>query len=372
MEKQFDVEHTFAGKFAEEYEKLKKEIQKVSILVMGGSGVGKSTLVNTVFKKEVAKAGAGKPVTRGIDCFENDYLRLYDSEGYESGTANQEHYTALLNDFFAEKNRDVHSAIHLCWYCVSAPSARFTDYDTRIIYTIPHSIPTAVVLTQIDIATKAQVEELKRAIKAQFPKMPVFLATNKEGISANEVDDLDLWSREKLSEALRFSYLSVSNRNLDEKEEAAQTIITQHISAAFATGFSPIPFSDAPLLLANQAGMLTRICSVWDLEYIVKTLIASGLIGSVMSTLGKTIAGNILKWIPGLGTLAGGMINGTVAAALTYALGTATNKLCRTMSEYQLNGKSFDLNSYTSKEMVGILKTAFDYYIASKGTNASK
>ena len=30
MEKQFDVEHTFAGKFAEEYEKLKKEIQKIS------------------------------------------------------------------------------------------------------------------------------------------------------------------------------------------------------------------------------------------------------------------------------------------------------------------------------------------------------
>ena len=372
MEKQSDAENTFAGKFAEEYEKLKQEIQKVSILVMGGSGVGKSTLVNTVFKKEVAKAGAGKPVTKGIQCFENDYLRLYDSEGYESGTVNQEHYAALLRDFFAERSRNVHTSIHFCWYCVSAPSARFTDYDSSIIETIPSTIPTAVVLTQIDIATKTQVDELKKVIRTRHPKADIFLATDKEGISANEVEALDRWSRGKLSEALRLSYISVSNRNLDEKEDAAQDIITLHITAAFATGFSPIPFSDAPLLLANQAGMLTRICSVWDLESIVKTLIASGVLGSVMPTLGKTIVGNILKWIPGLGTIAGGMINGTVAAALTYALGTATNKLCRTMSEYQLNGLPFNLENYISKEMVGILKTAFDYYIANKGTNASK
>lgn len=362
MDAHFDAEKAFSGKFAEEYEKAKKEIQKVSILVMGGSGVGKSTLVNTVFKKEVARAGAGMPVTSGIHLYENDYLRLYDSEGYESGTKNQERYAALLKEFFAEKGRDASTFIHLCWYCVSAPSARFTDCDCSILRSIPKSIPTAVVLTQTDRATREQVAALKEAIKKEYHDLPVFLAMDKEH-PKSEVEALDHWSRDHLPEAQRKAYLFYSNRNIDAKEDAAQTIILQHCAAAFGAGFAPVPFSDAPLLLANQAGMVARVCKVWDLSSLVEVIKTSGALATVISTLGKGIAGNLLKLIPGLGTIVGGMIKGTVAAALTYGLGTAVNKLCRIMTEHQRDGKPFDLEKYISTEMVGILKKAFEDYM---------
>ena len=36
---------------------------RVNILVAGKTGVGKSTLINAVFRGELARTGAGKPVT---------------------------------------------------------------------------------------------------------------------------------------------------------------------------------------------------------------------------------------------------------------------------------------------------------------------
>ena len=66
-------------------EKEKSEMQKPNLLVVGGTGVGKSSLINLVFGKEVARVGNGKPITKGIDRYEvNDFpLVLYDAEGYE-------------------------------------------------------------------------------------------------------------------------------------------------------------------------------------------------------------------------------------------------------------------------------------------------
>ena len=89
----------FSAKLEQEYDQFKKEISKVSILVMGGSGTGKSTLVNSVFKKKIAESGAGRPTTKGIQEYNNSYLIVYDSEGYESGAENQQRYSELIYNF---------------------------------------------------------------------------------------------------------------------------------------------------------------------------------------------------------------------------------------------------------------------------------
>ena len=51
-------------------EKEKSEMQKPNLLVVGGTGVGKSSLINLVFGKEVARVGNGKPITKGIERYE--------------------------------------------------------------------------------------------------------------------------------------------------------------------------------------------------------------------------------------------------------------------------------------------------------------
>ena len=45
---------------------INEKLARLNILVAGKSGVGKSTLINSVFGKEVAKTGDGEPVTSRI------------------------------------------------------------------------------------------------------------------------------------------------------------------------------------------------------------------------------------------------------------------------------------------------------------------
>ncbi|MCV5649681.1 50S ribosome-binding GTPase, partial [Escherichia coli] len=45
-------------------EKALKERGHINILIAGRSGVGKSTLINSVFQSSIAETGQGKPVTK--------------------------------------------------------------------------------------------------------------------------------------------------------------------------------------------------------------------------------------------------------------------------------------------------------------------
>ena len=72
---------------------VKQKIQglnKLNVMVLGKTGVGKSTLINSVFQEPIAQTGIGKPVTSRIKKYEKaDYpLSIYDTPGLELGGEN--------------------------------------------------------------------------------------------------------------------------------------------------------------------------------------------------------------------------------------------------------------------------------------------
>lgn len=62
-------------------------LNTLNVIVAGKTGVGKSTLINSVFKEKLAETGMGKPVTdhmrkltkKGVP------LAIYDTRGFELG-----------------------------------------------------------------------------------------------------------------------------------------------------------------------------------------------------------------------------------------------------------------------------------------------
>ena len=54
-------------------------VNHLNILLLGPSGVGKSTLINAIYKEEICKTGKGKPCTQG----EPKYYISNNSEGSE-------------------------------------------------------------------------------------------------------------------------------------------------------------------------------------------------------------------------------------------------------------------------------------------------
>ena len=131
---------------------------------------------------------------------------------------------------------------------------------------------------------------------------------------------------EVLPAELQNTLQNVQKASLDSKKRASQGVIAAAVAGSFGEGFAPIPFSDAALLVPTQVGMIAGITVIFgmDISKSFLTSFVSATIGSAGATvLGKTIVSNLLKLIPGVGTVAGGMISGTTAGLLTTALGEA-------------------------------------------------
>ena len=103
---------------------------------------------------------------------------------------------------------------------------------------------------------------------------------------------------------------------------AEHTIIHTASVAAAATAASPIPFSDAALLIPIQTTMITGLYKANGAN-ISRGVVDGALKATIVSSLGKSLAGNLLKIIPGVGTIAGGTLNAGVSVAFTEALGFA-------------------------------------------------
>ena len=99
-------------------------------------------------------------------------------------------------------------------------------------------------------------------------------------------------------------------------------IIHTAAAAAATTAARPKPFSEAPLLNPIQTTMITSLYKANGAN-ISRGVVDGALKATMVSGLGKSLAGNLLKFIPGVGTLAGGTINAGVAVGFTEALGFA-------------------------------------------------
>ena len=91
-------------------------------------------------------------------------------------------------------------------------------------------------------------------------------------------------------------------------------------------GASPIPFSDAFLLVPIQVGMVAGITSVFGLDLkksFLTTLVSSTITGAGATIIGRSIVTNLMKLVPGIGTIAGSVISAGTASAITVAFGEA-------------------------------------------------
>lgn len=78
----------------------KARFRPLDVMVTGVTGAGKSTTLNTIFKKNVATVGNGvDPETMDLDSYSlNDVFRLWDTSGLGDGIANDKIHKRKLVD----------------------------------------------------------------------------------------------------------------------------------------------------------------------------------------------------------------------------------------------------------------------------------
>lgn len=122
--------------------------------------------------------------------------------------------------------------------------------------------------------------------------------------------------------------------------EKADNVVLGFVAATGATGAIPIPFADAPLLIGEQVAMMASINAVFKMNVrkdVLRSLATAAIGVGGATVVGKTIASNLLKLIPGAGSVVGGAISAATAGLITLALGKAYIQVCKAIKMGKLN-----------------------------------
>lgn len=336
--------------------------ERFNLAILGGTGVGKSTLINAVFGDQVAETGIGKPVTQGVRLRVNEAgtLGLYDFRGSESF----EEMAGFLKDFvhiYEERlTDDPANAIHAVWFCIKASDRRFDDAQERLLNTLSEmDLPVLLVLTQTPWRQGAGypsdvvefLDHLRRRDLPIFQGEPIPVSAIPDEFSNTEAFGLlELLRATELAvpEGVRAALATAQRIDKALKRKSAHQVVGVAAASAAAVAATPIPVADAPAILAVQAGMMRRIATIFDVA-VSAQVVFTALAQIAATAAGRTIAAAIMKVIPG----AGSVINASVAAAITAVLGNAWMELC----ERDWAG-SIDLNALSSEELAAFLADA--------------
>ena len=143
----------------------------LNLLILGQTGVGKSSLINALFGEIVAKAGPGKPISTHIKKYETELdgkkVNLYDSMGFE---VNNEKCIKDIKDALKERSadKDIKDWFHSVTYCIQAGGLKIQDFDIKMIKQfVDENYNVIIALTKSDQIGKAKREEFIEIIKKE-------------------------------------------------------------------------------------------------------------------------------------------------------------------------------------------------------------
>lgn len=320
-----------------EYES-KKNInkEKVNIIVAGKTGVGKSSLINYIFGKEVAKVGDGQPVTQEIQEYdlENDNITLFDTKGieakdYEKTLDNIKKYLELRQD-----SPDENDEIHIAWLCISERGDRVEEADRELLKILSEAgIPVIGVFTKRESKRESNfvnkvvednlLPEAKAIVRVRSITEEVEIEDNLVELKPKGAEELLEETYKYMSEGRRNAIKKAQTAVLKDRIEAmskeADVLTNWYAAGAAAIGATPLPFADSLALAALQTKMVVDINTIYRVDAGTHTFtdIAAALITITgVAQVGKLAAG-LLKVIPVIGWTA----NAGVAAGITKGIG---------------------------------------------------
>ncbi len=331
------------------HEVIKKEKPIMNILLMGATGVGKSSLINALFGQEVAKAGIGKPVTQHLEKYVDGEkgLILWDTKGIEAKDYQNtmESLKKEMEDSF--KTQDKKEMIDVAYLCVKETSSRVEEREKALLsFAKEWNIPTIVVFTNTqEKAGDAFVKEAQRVIDKEWGFkgfIRAYARVNSVAFSFRGMEVPIEGLKELVDETKKClidakknkqnHFLLIQKANIQARKQAmideSKTVIHVAARAAGAAGLIPIPFSDALAIAPIQAGMIYKMNDAFGVKMkdSVAASLITGLLGvTAVAQVGGTLVNGLLKFIPVVGSVVGG----ATTVAITEGIGFAYLKVLK-------------------------------------------
>ncbi len=273
--------------------------------------------------------------------------------------------------------------IDVAYLCVKETYSRVEGREKELLnLTKKWNIPTILVFTNTqEKAGDAFVQESQRVINKElgfkgFIRAYVRVNSVKYSFRGMEVPveglkELVDETKKCLIDAKKNKekhFLLIQKANIQARKQAmideSKTIIHVASGAAGAVGLIPIPFSDALAIAPIQAGMIYKMNDAFGVK--MKDSVAASLITGLLGVtavvqVGGTLVNGLLKFIPVVGSVAGG----ATAAVITEGIGFAYLKALETcfndeIGEVKLPAmdtiKSLFKESYLSLDTIKKLK----------------
>lgn len=317
---------------------------KLNILIVGKTGYGKSTLINTIFGEKLAQSGTGKPITQEIKCYTSTKqpdLAIYDSRGLELNAPDT--ITNIKQFLSSNHSKDPNEQIHIVWFCIAEPSRRLEGAEIELFKAIKqHKFPLVAVITKASQdkdengqSFKAFVQGKLSIDESQVVRTRALEIEDDDGNlqKPKGIDELLEQSCKYMDEGKANALARFQDYNKEQRRQAniahAKTLVNCYAASCSAAAATPIPFSDIAILTPIQIGMILHISNIFGINISKEN--AAKLLTALLSVVGTAftvrfsvqLLGNVLKVIPGFGSVAGGAINATIALGTTKVMGNA-------------------------------------------------
>lgn len=320
-------------------------MRKGNVLVIGNSGVGKSTLINAVLGEEKATTGWGNSgTTDHLEIYENDEIpfRIIDSVGFEPSFFKKKKAIDAVKKWSknSAKNGNEDSKIDIIWFCVEGTSRKLFPDTIKSLSSATamwESVPVIVAITKSysEPERKINVEMVQNAFAKQkrYGKnlkkvIPVvaqdYVINDSSYVEPVGITELIEATNNFLPEGKKAADDDIYHYKIKRKKALAQGIVGTATTAGSVIGAIPISVADAPLLSGIEAGEITALARLYEIpkgeksKQLMGTIIEAGTASAAAKG-----AISVLKSIPGVNLVAG-VLNAVIAGCFVAAIGEAS------------------------------------------------
>lgn len=320
-------------------------MKKGNVLVIGNSGVGKSTLINAVLGEEKAKTswGGSRGTTDKLEIYESESgaipFKIIDTVGFEPSFFQKNKAVNLVKKWSKEsaEEENADSQINVIWFCVEGTSSKLfseTIENMSRATAMWESVPVIVVITKSYSVPDRQknIEMVSNAFAKQkkHPKnlckiIPVVAETYTLNDTAfappDGIAELINATNELMPEGIKAAARDIAQFVLRRNRGLAQGVVGTAIVSGAAIGAVPIPIADAAILSPLEVVEVNAIARIYGLNKDEKSkqfLNSIVQVGTVSVAAKATISA--LKAIPGI-NLAASALNAVIAGSIIGAIG---------------------------------------------------
>lgn len=318
---------------------------KGNVLVLGNSGVGKSTLINAVLGERMTKTGYGTVgTTKHLEVFENDVInfRLIDSVGFEPDFFKRYQAIKAVQDWCknSAKAGNENSKINVIWFCVSGTSRKLFKQSIESLAraaSVYKTVPVIAVITKsysrpdresnIEMVREAFAGKVGRKLnlKGIIPVVAeIYRIDDTAFAPIDGINDLIELTNEVMPEGIAAADNDIEQYKIDRTNTFAHTLIAASTVSGVVVGAVPIPnpLTDGAILSGIELAEVNGLAKLYGIKRnnqstaLFERIVEIGTV----STVARATCGAVLKVIP----VAGWIANAAVAGSFVAAIGEGT------------------------------------------------